>query len=108
MSDRNIFGDVLYRISALLSQRVSESDKFFKETALMEIKLRKAYAMLYAIEETKLLEIDISELSDKELLEQIVKPIVKRLAQASFRSDVLTQLGMKVGLSGASVDYDIR
>lgn len=102
MSGRNPFASMLYRLSALLSQRVSKADGFFKEIALMDRKEREVYAVLYFLEESDFLNKDISNMSIEAILNEIVMPLMQRLGQARFKADVLTHLGYKVGQ-----DYDL-
>jgi len=105
MGYRNPYGSELYRTAQLLSQRVSEKDKFFQDIALMGVDDRTAYAILYAIIETKILDKDIMDMNFKQLIEEIVMPIIQRVGQAKFKADPLTHLGMKLGNPSESQDY---
>lgn len=99
-------GGELYRQASLLSQKVSDKDKFFSEIALMGLDERLRYAILYVIIEKDLLNKDMDLMTDKELLEDIIMPILQRTGQAKFKTDVLTQLGMKIGKASARTEWD--
>jgi len=87
-------------MTQLLSQRVSKQDPFFKEIALMDIDSRKKLALLYVLmNEVNIFETDISKMTEKELIEKIVYPVIQRFGQAQFRADPLTHLGFKLGIS---------
>ncbi len=105
---RNPYGSILFEISSLLSQQVSSKDKFFQEIALMDTQTKKAYALLYGIKETKLLDLDIDNMSDIEIIEEIIMPLLQRLGQAIFKSDVLTNLGFKVGRTTRALSWEDR
>jgi len=107
LSRRNPFGSYLYQQSALLSQRVSESDPFFQDIALMDIENRRRYAVIRAILDNGILQMDISTMSANELMEKIILPILQRVGQAGFKADPLTHLGMKVGKPTDSMDHEI-
>jgi len=106
MGYRNPYKSDLYRTASLLSQKVSDKDSFFQEIALMGIEERIKYATLFVIIEKDLLNKDLDTLTDKELLEDIIMPIIQRIGQAKFRADPLTHLGMKIGRSSARQDWD--
>ena len=106
MGYRNPMGGELYRQASLLSQKVSEKDPFFQKIALMGLDERTRYAILYTIIENDLLNKDMNAMSDKELLEDIIMPIIQRIGQAKYKTDVLTQLGMKVGKASSRTDWD--
>lgn len=105
MGYRNPYGSQLYQQATLLSQKVSEEDAFFKHIALMGIEERRKYALLYVITENKLLELDLSSMSEIELIEKIIMPMLQRLGQAKFKADPLTHLGMKLGRPDESLRY---
>ena len=106
MGYRNPMGGELYRQASLLSQKVSDKDPFFQEIALMGLNERLKYAIIYVIIEQDLLNKDMDLMTDKELLEDIILPILQRTGQAKFKTDVLTQLGMKVGKASSRTDWD--
>lgn len=106
MGYRNPYGNALNITASLLSQRVSQKDDFFKEIALMDISERKKYAILYAIIENDLLEIDLESLSTEEIIEKVLMPILQRVGQAKYKADPLTNLGFKVGSPSRSQDYE--
>ena len=106
MSYKNPLRNQLLIQASLLSQRVSQDDNFFKEIALMDITERKKYAMLYAIMENDLLEIDLESLSTKEIIEKVLMPILQRVGQAKYKADPLTNLGFKVGAPSRSQLYE--
>lgn len=105
---RNPYGSYLYQQSALLSQRVSEADPFFQDIALMDVDNRRRYAVIRAILDNQILEMDISRMSANELMEKIILPILQRVGQAGFKADPLTHLGMKVGKPKDSMEYDLE
>lgn len=104
---RNPYGSYLYQQSALLSQRVSEADPFFKEIALMDVNYRRRYAIIKAILDNEILEMDLSSMTANELMEKVMLPILQRVGQAGFKADPLTHLGMKVGKPTDSMEYEI-
>ena len=106
MGYRNPLKNRLLIEASLLSQRVSQEDPFFKDIALMEIAERKKYAILYAIMENNLLEIDLELLSVEEIIEKVIMPILQRVGQAKYKADPLTNLGFKVGAPSRSQDYE--
>jgi hypothetical protein len=105
MGYRNPLSSELYRTASLLSQKVSAKDKFFQEIALMGLDERLRYSIMYVIMEQDLLNKDLDKLTDKELLEDIIMPIIQRMGQAKFKTDVLTQLGMKIGKASTRTDW---
>lgn len=105
---RNPYSSELYKMSSLISMTVGRKDPFFQETALMEIKAKRAYAMLYAIRETELLNVDLSTLTDDEIITKILMPILMRMGQANFKCDVLTNLGFKASLDQQQGDFDME
>lgn len=107
MAGRNPFSSELYRMSSLISQQVARKDSFFQETALMETRYKRAYAILYAIEQTGLLDKDLSTMSDSEIIKELIMPIIMRLGQASFKCDVLTNLGFKSALDQQEGKMDL-
>jgi len=106
MGYRNKFSSDLYRVSSLLSQKVSKKDPFFQKIALMGIEERIKYATLFVILEKDLLNKDLDTLTDKELLEDVIMPIIQRIGQAKFRADPLTHLGMKIGETSTRANWD--
>lgn len=106
MSYRNPYGSQLYLQATLLSQKVSEEDEFFKHIALMGIEERKKYAMMYVITKQNLLDIDLSSMTEKELIEKIIMPMIQRIGQAKFKADPLTHLGMKLGKPSDTQRYE--
>jgi len=106
MAYKNPLRNQLLIQASLLSQRVSQDDNFFKEIALMEISERKKYAMLYAIMENDLLDIDLESLSTEEIIEKVLMPILQRVGQAKYKADPLTNLGFKVGAPSRSQLYE--
>jgi len=94
-------------MSSLISQVVARNDKFFQETALMETRFKRAYAILYAIQETGLLERDLSLMTDDEIMTKLLMPIIMRLGQANFKCDVLTNLGFKSALDQQEGKIDL-
>ena len=106
MSYKNPLRNQLLIQASLLSQRVSQDDPFFKDIALMDITERKKYAMLYAIMENDLLEIDLESLTTKEIIEKVLMPILQRVGQAKYKADPLTNLGFKVGAPSRSQIYE--
>lgn len=105
MSYKNPLRNRLLIEASLLSQRVSQDDPFFKEIALMDISERKKYAILYAIKENNLLEIDLESLTTEELIEKVLMPVLQRVGQAKYKADPLTNLGFKVGAPSKSQNY---
>ena len=106
MTYRNPYGNALNITASLLSQRVSQEDNFFKEIALMDITERKKYAILYAIMENNLLDIDLESLTTEEIIKKVLMPILQRVGQAKYKADPLTNLGFKVGTPSRSQDYE--
>ncbi len=92
--------------ASLLSQRVAQADPFFKEIALMDISERKKYAILYAIMENDLLNVDFESLTTEEIIEKVLMPILQRVGQAKYKADPLTNLGFKVGAPSKSQNYE--
>ncbi|MBA7490918.1 hypothetical protein ES702_01461 [subsurface metagenome] len=107
MGSRNPYGAEIYRWSSLISQQVARKDPFFQKTALMEIRYKRAYAILYAIEETGLLEMDLSSMTDMEIMTKLLMPLLQRIGQANFKCDVLTNLGFKSALDQQEGEMDI-
>lgn len=105
---RNPYSSELYKMSSLISMTVGKKDPFFQETALMEIRHKRAYAVLYAIRETGLLEKDLSTLTDDEIITDILMPILMRMGQANFKCDVLTNLGFKASLDQQEGKFDME
>lgn len=105
---RNPYSSELYKMSSLISMRVARKDKFFQETALMEMRHKRAYAVLYAIQETDLLNRDLSSMTDDEIMKELLMPILMRLGQANFKCDVLTNLGFKAALDQEEGKVDLE
>ena len=98
MGYRNPYASELYEKTSLLSQKVSGQDEFFREIALMDISDRIPYSILYCIiKEIKLFELPLDKMNENDIIEKIILPLLQRIGQAKFKSDVLTQLGFKVG-----------
>lgn len=96
----NRYGNELYKMTQLLSQRVSDQDSFFQEVALMDIESRKRLAVLHVLlKDIKIFELDLTNMNEIELLEKVIYPIIQRLGQAQFKVDPLTHLGFKLGIS---------
>ena len=106
MGYRNPLKNQLMIQASLLSQRVAQADEFFKEIALMEISERKKFAILYAIMENDLLNVDLESLTTEEILQKVFMPILQRVGQAKYKADPLTNLGFKVGAPSRSQDYE--
>lgn len=107
MSSGNRYGNEFYKMTQLLSQRVSAQDPFFKEIALMDIESRKKLALLYVLlNDIKIFEMNIGALNEVEMLEKIIYPIIQRYGQAQFRADPLTNLGFKLGVSKDSWNFE--
>lgn len=107
MSGRNPYGGILFQISALLSQQVSNKDGFFKEIALMDLDSKEKYAIFYWMNETDILNANLDEMSIDEIIEKFVMPLLQRLGQSKYKADVLTNLGWKVGQETGIGVYDL-
>ncbi len=94
---RNPYGSQLYIQSALLSQKVSELEPFFKEIACMNAEEKEIFSILFTVNEKGILNKPIDKMSFEELIKEIAIPIIQRMGQAKWKADVLTNLGMKVG-----------
>lgn len=104
---RNPYSGELYKFTRLLAQQVSENDPFFKEIALMDVDNRTLYSILHVLfKEIKIFELDISKMSENEIIEKVIMPFVQRLGQSRFRADPLTHLGMKLGTSTKRRDWE--
>jgi len=108
MSGRNPFASILFQISALLSQKVSSKDEFFKQIALMDTEYKEKYAIFFWMKETNILNAKLEEMSMDEIIEQFVMPLLQRIGQSRYRADVLTNLGWKVGKETGIGEYDIE
>lgn len=68
---------------------------------------RIRFAVLWVIENHKLLDKDISKMDVYDIIREILLPLLQRQGQARFKADPLTHLGWKTGKPSDNIEHEL-